>query len=811
MWRILTAISAALALAGDAAAELLPQPADLEPNVRFWTRIYSEVDGNGGLIHDTEELDVVYEKISFPPGLGSRSRERRVEQAKDRIRAALRRLGQGQRSGLSDLDARVLSHWPEGVSNATLRAAAGRLRFQLGQADKFRAGLVRAGRWREYIVGVLEKHGVPVELVALPHVESSYNPTAYSRVGAAGLWQFTRGTGARYMRIDHVVDERMDPYRATDAAALLLRDNHRKLESWPLAITGYNHGVGGMASAVRTLGTRDIAAISRRYRSRSFGFASRNFYAEFLAALDVDRNALRFFGALTPEHPVEYDLVELDHYYPASVLAHALGIDKDLLRSHNPGLRPAVWDGPKYAPRGFTLRVPRGAAAKPVQLALADVPAHQRFTGQHRDQYYKVQRGDTLSSIARRHGVSMAELVALNHVRSRHQIRAGQVLILPDDVRGGAVQVARQEPPQDGVHRVRRGDTLSLIAARYGVSQTELARSNGLRNRHVLRVGQSLRLPGHGTQVAAAALPTPAPEPVAPPRLEGTAAEPIVIASVAPEPPTFSPPQADALELPAADDAPASPSSPPSLVEALAPEPEPLAPATSDGGPPAPQETATAAAEPPPAIETAAAEPSRAIETPAAEPPPQAARAVVVAAAEAAMPEPAPEPPAEAPATAPVETPDSGAASEPPSQDPSNYAVASDRRIVVQGEETLGHYADWLEVRASDLRRLNGMRYGTPVVIGRSVRLDFSKVSPEVFEQRRLAYHQAIQDDFFSAYAVTGTTTHVLQRGDTLWYLAERKFRVPVWLLRQYNPDLDFGSLQPGAHMVVPELEPRAG
>ncbi len=802
MWRVLTAIAAALALAGDAAAEVLPRPAELDPNVRFWTRVYSEVDGNGGLIHDTEELDVVYEKISFPPGLGTRSRERRVEQAKDRIRATLRRLGQGQRSGLSDFDARVLAHWPEGVSNATLRAAAGRLRFQLGQADKFRAGLVRAGLWRDYIVGVLEKHGVPLELVALPHVESSYNPTAYSRVGAAGLWQFTRGTGARYMRIDHVVDERMDPYRATDAAALLLRDNYRKLESWPLAITGYNHGVGGMAGAVRTLGTRDIAVISRRYKSRSFGFASRNFYAEFLAALEVDRNALRYFGALTPERPVEYDLVELEHYYPASVLAQALGIDKDLLRRHNPGLRPAVWDGPKYAPRGFTLRVPRGAAAKPVQLALANVPAQQRFTGQHRDQYYKVQRGDTLSSIARRHGVSMAELVAHNHLRSRHQIRAGQVLILPDAARSGAVQVARQEPPADGVYRVQRGDTLSVIASRYGVSQTALARENGLHNRHVLQVGQSLRLPGRGTQVAAA-LPTPAPqpEPPAPPEAEVAAAEPIVVASAAPEPPRFPSPQDDAAADDAAPDHAAADDRPPDLVEPVAPEPAPLAPATPDVTPPAPPQLATPAAEPPPEVAIAAAEPAPGIATAANEPAP-----------EIAMPAPAGEPPPVEPGTTLPEAPDAGepAASELPSRDPSNYAVTSDRRIVVQGEETLGHYADWLEIRASDLRRLNGMRYGTPVVIGRTVRLDFSKVPPDVFEQRRLAYHQAIQDDFFSAYAVTGTTTHVLQRGDTLWYLAERKFRVPVWLLRQYNPDLDFGSLQPGAHMVVPELEPRA-
>ena len=147
------------------------------------------------------------------------------------------------------------------------------MRFQLGQADKFQEGLIRMGRWSGYIERVLEEHGVPHELVALPHVESSYNPRAYSRVGAAGIWQFTRSTGRLYLRVDHVVDERMDPFKASVGAARLLRDNHRRLESWPLAITAYNHGVAGIARATRKLGTRDIGAIAQRYR-RLFGYGS---------------------------------------------------------------------------------------------------------------------------------------------------------------------------------------------------------------------------------------------------------------------------------------------------------------------------------------------------------------------------------------------------------------------------------------------------------------------------------------------------------------------------------------------------------
>jgi membrane-bound lytic murein transglycosylase D len=142
--------------------------------------------------------------------------------------------------------------------------------------------------------------------------------------------------------------------------------------------------------------------------------------------------------------------------------------------------------------------------------------------------------------------------------------------------------------------------------------------------------------------------------------------------------------------------------------------------------------------------------------------------------------------------------------------DPSDYAVHGDR-VTVQATETLGHFADWLEVPTAKLRKLNKMRFKQHVVIGNRLKLDFSKVSPQEFEQRRLEYHQSMQDEFFEAFQVTGTEQHKLEAGESLWFLAQRKYRVPVWLLRQYNPDLDFAALTPGAPLVVPLVEPREG
>ena len=169
MPRTLLLVVAALALGSTAAAataELLPRPDVLEPNVRFWARIYREVGSDAGLIHDSVHLDVVYELISLPRGISARAQERRVEKVKKGYRTILRQLARGKRTGLSARQERVLKAWPAGTRNATFRQAASNLRFQLGQADQFRAGLIRSGAWRDHIEEVLDQgHGTQRSVV----------------------------------------------------------------------------------------------------------------------------------------------------------------------------------------------------------------------------------------------------------------------------------------------------------------------------------------------------------------------------------------------------------------------------------------------------------------------------------------------------------------------------------------------------------------------------------------------------------------------------------------------------------------------
>jgi membrane-bound lytic murein transglycosylase D len=138
--------------------------------------------------------------------------------------------------------------------------------------------------------------------------------------------------------------------------------------------------------------------------------------------------------------------------------------------------------------------------------------------------------------------------------------------------------------------------------------------------------------------------------------------------------------------------------------------------------------------------------------------------------------------------------------------DPSDYMVSPANQITVQALETLGHYADWLELPTQRLRDVNSLSFREAVVLGQTLTLDFGQVDAQTFEQRRRAYHQQLQSDFFAAYQIEEVQSHVIKPGESLWILAARRYNVPVWLLRQYNPDLDFDRIQPGAVVKFPRL-----
>jgi membrane-bound lytic murein transglycosylase D len=143
----------------------------------------------------------------------------------------------------------------------------------------------------------------------------------------------------------------------------------------------------------------------------------------------------------------------------------------------------------------------------------------------------------------------------------------------------------------------------------------------------------------------------------------------------------------------------------------------------------------------------------------------------------------------------------------PLSADPSDYSVAEDRTIEIHADETLGHYAEWLQVRADDLRKLNRLRFGKPLVIGRRLKLDLSTVTPEIFEQQRFAYHRNLQESYFARFLIGGVREHTIRRGESIWALAEKRYNVPIWLLLQYNPDLELNKVKTGLVVNFPLVE----
>lgn len=714
-------IVALLAWSGEPASATSPfvRPEELEPDVRFWTRVYTEVTTNGGFVHDDRHLGVVYEVITFPEALSPSERAKRVERVKDKYKAVLRRLAHDGPSPDPELDQRVRALWPENTSARAFQEAVENVRFQLGQADRFREGLIRAGAFEAHIAETFANLGLPAELAALPHVESSFNPDAHSHAGAAGLWQFMRSTGRRYMRIDSVVDERMDPYRSTQAAAQLLEFNYKLLGTWPLALTAYNHGASGMRRAKEKQRTDDIVTIIRKHKSRTFGFASRNYYVAFLAALDVDRNAEKYFGPLARHVEVKVRAVAVPAYVPVGALERTFSVERQVLRSLNPALTSAVWEGDRYVPKGFMLRLPEElvAATDPV-ARFAALDASERFEGQKADKIYKVRSGDTLSGIAAAHGTTVATLMRINGMSRANQLRRGQLLHMPgSEPRPVAVAAALPKAPPApvetaAVYVVRPGDSLSEIARRVGVSESELLSLNQLTDRNFIYEGQELKVAASAATVA---------------RLPAAT---VTITEVAPQ--SFI------------------------VVDA---EAQPEEQKVNE------REIAQA----------------------------QAAEPVSAAQAEALGP-----------------TLVTGSQTVAMAADPSDYTVADDGTIEVQAAETLGHYADWLGLRASQLRELNNMRFGTPVVIGRRFKLDLSQTSGEVFEQRRRDYHQRLQEEFFAANRIVGTEVHVVRRGESLWTIAQKYQNVPIWLLRQYNPDVDFGDVRPRTELVLPRIESAA-
>jgi membrane-bound lytic murein transglycosylase D len=464
-------------------ARTFPVPAEIQDNVDFWRHVYGVWSRGEIAIHDNEHLGVIHEVARIPGRLQATYSESQKAWLKDRLdhhRSRLASLEQRVRDNqtLTADDKALLEKFKRAGGVSALYGASERLRVQRGIREKFRRGVEISGRYDQAFRQIMRRHGVPEDLAFLPHVESSFQVNARSSVGAGGVWQFMPATGRQYnMNVNAQVDDRFDPILAADGAARYLAAAYRRLGSWPLAITSYNHGKGGMANAKRQYGN-DIGRIVKEYKGPAFGFSSRNFYAGFMAAREVAAHAERYFPeGIRYEQPWNHDRIALHDSMPADHLARHYGTSKHQLAELNLHWRDTVIKGNGHLPPGTTVWLPAGttrriasqppAFTRPVAVARAEpatprvsAPASTRTAmakatpatkpvaasktpvatsaktqaqpaAKPKARYHVVQPQETLYRVAVQNGITVEELRKLNKMRPNdNNIRPGQRLIV---------------------------------------------------------------------------------------------------------------------------------------------------------------------------------------------------------------------------------------------------------------------------------------------------------------------------------------------------------------------------------------------
>ncbi len=638
----------------------------IKPNVDFWIRIFTNTSKSQGLLHDTKNLSIVYDTINLDDSRtpGARKRNKKIKKrAAKKYKAILLSLAKGK-TPITKEEKKVAALFGQKATANDFKNAAFRIRIQTGVKEEFRAGLIRSGAFIDDFRKVFKSQGLPVDLVYLPCVESSYQYQAYSKFGAAGIWQFTRSTGRIFMKIGYVVDERRDPYISTNAAARLLKKNYGKLKEWPMAITAYNHGLNGMMRAKNA--KKSYENIFKAYRSRSFKFASRNFYSEFLAARIVGKNYKTYFGDLPFEKPRAFQTIKIKGFLPIEAIRDKLGIPVATLKKLNPALRQPVFNGQKYIPKGFELKLPDTISKKKATKQFVSLFKSK----QKPSRFHRVQKGDTAGAIARLHSVYLNDLILANGLNRRATIYVGQNLRIP--VKGELISTRQATPPP----------TTKLVA-------TVIVKSTPKTTQKDMAKKQP-------------AQPTP----------EISKAIPKVPVNEAPDK------------------------------------------VTSD------------------------------METPEIEVP--------------AVETPAIEIKDETPINPNIVTSNLNVLK---AYDVSGRTIGT---IKIEAEETLGHYADWLNVKTNSIRTLNKLKYGSPISIDQTIKLPMHKKTVQEFEEQRYEYHKEMEEDFFESFSIQTIEVYEIKEGDNTWDLCLNKLEIPFWLLKKYNPNTNFRTLLPSQKIKYP-------
>lgn len=379
--------------------------------------------------------------------------------------------------------------------------------FTHNARDRFSAWLKRAELYLPYVRDVFTSHGLPHDLIFLPFIESGYNPMAYSRAGAGGMWQFMPGTGRDHGLIfDWWIDQRRDPYLSTHAAAAYLARLYDMFNDWHLALAAYNAGHGRISRAMQRTGKDnyfDLAGVNNLLARET-----RHYVPKFMAVLKIVQNLEELgFEQINWDRSPSLVAFEVKGGTDLAALARTCGMDWDTFRQLNPAFRRQV------SPPGRKTTVYIPEDSRHIAAAFLSTAASRPYEGFGR---YQVRRGDSWWTLSKRFNVPIDELKRVND-RTGNTLGIGESLMVPKSASASVaaasqvestVSSARELARQRANYVVQSGDTLWSLSRRFGVAVSSLAQANRLKNQHSLQVGQRLHIPRHspGTPARAARL-----------------------------------------------------------------------------------------------------------------------------------------------------------------------------------------------------------------------------------------------------------------------------------------------------------------
>ena len=352
----------------------------------------------------------------------------------------------------------------------------------------FEQSLERSQRYRPFIVAELKKAGLPEEISWLPLIESGFKIRALSRARALGLWQFIPSTGYKFgLSRNYYIDERLDPEKATIAAIAYLKELHKLFGDWTTALAAYNCGEYRVLKIIRRQKINYLDNFWDLFQSLPRETA--RYVPKFLATIHIINNLEKYNIKISKSlSPIKYKTFEIKKQVSLKDIAKEINVSSKILKDLNPELRYALLPSETYQ-----LKIPEEKA----QLFLAQIDKIKTtYSPPPMYVYHRVRRGDTLSGLAKKYRTSIRAISNANHINRRHTIIAGKVLKIPsrdNNIRNKAIASYKIEPGKTVKYKVKSGDSLWIIARKFGTTTKAIMSVNKLNNT-TLSIGQTLYL-----------------------------------------------------------------------------------------------------------------------------------------------------------------------------------------------------------------------------------------------------------------------------------------------------------------------------